>query len=360
MAVSSIRSDTRSSSSQPRAGRTSSGRRAELPSGSAPSLRLGGRRGSRVRVHRSRETFVTLRNLGKFGPGGGPAGVRAGTCSAGRPTRRRRSACSTHSSTPGSTSSTPPTSTRDGRRATRGAKSETILGRWFRPRGASGTRSSLATKVGMEDGPGEGRACRRAYIKSRKSSGRSNGCGTDRDRPLPVRTRTTSETPLEETLWAFSEPDRAGQGPRDRGLELLGRSAQARPSQVSKDQQGLAAYTCLQPHYNLAERSLFEDALEESLPRRRAGRDPVLRAWPPGSSRASTAPRPTCPGALEGREGAKKYLNERGFGHPPGPRRGGRPARVEPFPGGPGLAGRPAGRSRRRSPAPRASSSCKT
>lgn len=148
-----------------------------------------------------------------------------------------------------------------------GGESETILGRWFAARGpAMRARIVLATKVGLEMGPGES-GLSRAYIHRAvdRSLQRLRTDYID----LYQAHRDDPDTPLEETALAFDELVRAGK------VRVLGASNFTAPRlqaalEVSA-QLGLARYECLQPHYNLVQRSDFESNLAPLCAREQIG-----------------------------------------------------------------------------------------
>ena len=138
-----------------------------------------------------------------------------------------------------------------------GGESETIIGRWMKGRG-NRDKVVIATKVGMEMGPGEA-GLSKAYIfraversLARLQTDRIDLYQSHKDDPA---------TPLEETLGAFSELIDQGKV-RAIGASNYSADRLARALQVSRD-NGLASYVCLQPHYNLCERGLFEADLEK-------------------------------------------------------------------------------------------------
>ena len=137
-----------------------------------------------------------------------------------------------------------------------GGESETILGKWLKQ---SGKRDKiiLATKVGMEMGPAE-KGLSRPYLFQavERSLQRLQTDTID----LYQAHKDDEETPLEETLGAFAELIEQG---KVRAIGASNYSARrlAEALQVS-NAHGLPAYQCLQPHYNLCERALFEPELE--------------------------------------------------------------------------------------------------
>lgn len=137
-----------------------------------------------------------------------------------------------------------------------GGESETILGRWLR-QGGKRSQVVIATKVGMEMGPGE-KGLSRAYVlrAAERSLQRLQTDCID----LYQAHADDEATPLEETLGAFAELIKQGKV-RAIGASNYSAARLARALQVSKD-HGLPRYECLQPLYNLYDRSPFEDELQ--------------------------------------------------------------------------------------------------
>src|SRR4051794_20716079 len=130
-----------------------------------------------------------------------------------------------------------------------GGESETIIGKWLKQ---SGKRDKvvIATKVGLEMGPGE-KGLSRAYIT--RAVGRSL-------QRLQVETialyqsHTDDEaTPIEETLGAYAELIRQGKV-RAIGASNYTAERLTQALEVARAND-LPAYQSLQPHYNLAERA---------------------------------------------------------------------------------------------------------
>jgi aryl-alcohol dehydrogenase-like predicted oxidoreductase len=146
-----------------------------------------------------------------------------------------------------------------------GGESETVLGKWFK---RSGKRDQvvLATKVGMEMGPGE-KGLSRAYIlrAAERSLERLQTDTID----LYQAHQDDAATPLEETLGAFAELIRQGKV-RAIGASNYSAPRLAQALQVSKT-NGLPRYECLQPLYNLYDRAPFEEALEPLCVREHLG-----------------------------------------------------------------------------------------
>ena len=137
-----------------------------------------------------------------------------------------------------------------------GGESETIIGRWFRQSGKR-DRVILATKVGMDMGPGK-KGLSRAYILQAVEDSLKRLQIDYID--LYQSHQDDPETPLDETLGAFGELIRQG---KVRAIGASNYSAErlAEALRVSRE-NGLPAYECLQPHYNLAHRADFEQNLE--------------------------------------------------------------------------------------------------
>lgn len=138
-----------------------------------------------------------------------------------------------------------------------GGESETILGKWLK-RGGNRDKVVLATKVGMEMGPGKVGLSKAYILEAVEQSLRR--LQTDRI-DLYQSHKDDPSTPLEETLEAFSSLIAQGKV-RTIGASNYSADRLKEALRISKE-TGLAAYATLQPHYNLIERAIFEDALEE-------------------------------------------------------------------------------------------------
>lgn len=138
----------------------------------------------------------------------------------------------------------------------RGGESEAILGRWF-ARSGRRDRVVLATKCGMEMGPGEAGLSRAAIIRAAESSLRR--LGTDRI-DLYQSHKDDPNTPLDETLRAYDDLIKQGK------VRAIGASnysaARLAESLRASRAAGLPAYGSLQPEYNLYDRAKFEAELE--------------------------------------------------------------------------------------------------
>jgi aryl-alcohol dehydrogenase-like predicted oxidoreductase len=137
-----------------------------------------------------------------------------------------------------------------------GGESETILGKWLKRSGNRG-KVVIATKVGMEMGPGI-KGLSKSYIMS-SAEGSLHRLQTDYI-DLYQSHVDDEETPFEETLSAYAELIRQGKV-RAIGASNYKAKRLAQALDLSK-RSGLPRYECLQPHYNLLERELFEGELE--------------------------------------------------------------------------------------------------
>jgi len=138
----------------------------------------------------------------------------------------------------------------------RGGESETVVGAWLAARGVR-DRVVIATKVGMDMGDGNTGLSKRWIMRSVEDSLRR--LQTDYI-DLYQAHQDDAATPLEETLDAFATLIQHGK------VRAIGASNYTAPRlrealDVSA-RLGLPRYESLQPHYNLVERAIYEDALE--------------------------------------------------------------------------------------------------
>lgn len=141
----------------------------------------------------------------------------------------------------------------------RGGESEAVIGRWLK---ASGQRDKvvLATKVGKPMGEeGSGRmGLSRRWIRQAVHDSLTR-LQTDRI-DLYQSHADDATTPLEETMSAFAELIQEGK------VRAIGASnftaARLAEANAVAAQLGVPRYECLQPHYNLVERKVYEDELE--------------------------------------------------------------------------------------------------
>jgi aryl-alcohol dehydrogenase-like predicted oxidoreductase len=185
-----------------------------------------------------------------------------------------------------------------------GGESETILGRWLR---RSGNRDKvlIATKVGMEMGPGAKGLSRPYILRAAEQS--LQRLQTDRI-DLYQSHQDDETTPIEETLGAHGELIRQGKV-RAIGASNYSADRLAQALEVSRA-NGLPRYECLQPLYNLCERQPYEEALEPLCVKEGIG---VITYFSLASGFLTGKYRTEADLAKSPRGTAvKKYLNERG------------------------------------------------
>jgi len=140
-----------------------------------------------------------------------------------------------------------------------GGVSEEIIGRWMKARG-NRTQIVLATKVRgqMGDGPNEQGLSREHILAAVDASLRR--LQTDHI-DLYQSHAFDEETPIEETLQAFDDLQRAGK------VRYVGASNypawRLTESLWSADKHETVRYSSLQPHYNLVHRAEFERELKD-------------------------------------------------------------------------------------------------
>ena len=146
-----------------------------------------------------------------------------------------------------------------------GGESEVIIGRWLKKRGKRDDVKIL-TKCGMEM-PGRGKGLSPAWIKQAidDSLKRLQTDYVD----LYQAHADDGSTPLADTLGTFGELIKSGK------VRALGASNYTAPrleeAMETSKKNNLPAYVSLQPHYNLVERPLYEDALEAVCQRHKLG-----------------------------------------------------------------------------------------
>ena len=139
----------------------------------------------------------------------------------------------------------------------RGGESETIIGKWLKQRGRRDD-VVIATKVGMEMGPGMSGLSRKYIFEAvERSLERLNTDYID----LYQAHKDDEDTPFEETLGAFAELIEAGKV-RAIGASNYKADRLAAALEVSAS-EGLPRYETLQPWYNLYDRGMFEGALAD-------------------------------------------------------------------------------------------------
>ncbi len=147
----------------------------------------------------------------------------------------------------------------------RGGESETIIGKWLKSRG-NRSKVVIATKVGVEMGPGE-QGLSRAYIVRavERSLQRLETDYID----LYQSHRDDDQTPIEETLRAYADLIKQGK------VRVIGASnftaERLRAAVDASTARSLPRYESLQPNYNLYDRAAFEGELAELCLRERIG-----------------------------------------------------------------------------------------
>jgi aryl-alcohol dehydrogenase-like predicted oxidoreductase len=186
-----------------------------------------------------------------------------------------------------------------------GGESETIIGKWFKQTGKR-DKVVLATKVGLEMGPGKKGLSRAYIVKAVEDS--LKRLQTDRI-DLYQSHKDDPDTPLEETLDAFGSLIQQGKV-RAIGASNYSAARLAQALEVSKA-KGLPAYQCLQPEYNLMERAGYEKELEPLCETHGVGVIPyysLASGFLSGKYRKEDDLKKSARG-----QGVKKYLEARGF-----------------------------------------------
>jgi aryl-alcohol dehydrogenase-like predicted oxidoreductase len=186
-----------------------------------------------------------------------------------------------------------------------GGESETIIGNWLAKRGGR-DKVLIATKLGVEMGPGEG-GLSRAYMGQavERSLKRLKTDYID----LYQAHRDDPETPMEETLSAFDELIKAGKV-RAIGASNFKANRLAEALKVSAA-KGLPRYESLQPWYNLYDRADFEGELADLCQRENIGVIPYF-ALASGFLTGKYRSEKDLEGKARGYR-VKDLLNERGF-----------------------------------------------
>ena len=186
-----------------------------------------------------------------------------------------------------------------------GGESETILGRWLKK---SGKRSQvvIATKVGMELGPNKKGLAKSYILRAVEDSLQRLQIDCI---DLYQAHQDDPATPLEETFDAFAQLIKQGKV-RAIGASNYTGTRLAEALEVSR-RHGLPRYECLQPHYNLYERAEYETNLEPVCREHGLGVIPyfsLAKGFLTGKYRSEADLAKSVRG-----QGAKAYLNERGF-----------------------------------------------
>ena len=186
-----------------------------------------------------------------------------------------------------------------------GGESETVLGKWIK---RSGNREKviIATKVGMELGPGK-KGLSKPYI-FRAAEDSLQRLQTDYIDLYQSHT-DDADTPIEETLGAYAELIKQGKI-RAIGASNYKADRLAAALEVSK-KAGLPRYESLQPNYSLCERADYEATLEPLCQKEGLG---VINYFPLAAGFLSGKYRSEADVAKSARARmVTKYLNERGF-----------------------------------------------
>jgi len=187
----------------------------------------------------------------------------------------------------------------------RGGESETIIGKWLK---RSGNRAKvvIATKVGKEMGPGR-KGLSRSYIL-RAVEDSLQRLQTDYI-DLYQSHADDPDSPLEETYEAYARLIKEGKV-RAIGASNYSAARLAQALQVS-EQQGYPAYQCLQPLFNLYDRSDYERELEPLCRKKGLG---VICYFSLAAGFLTGKYRSEADAAKSARRDmVKKYFNDRGF-----------------------------------------------
>lgn len=187
----------------------------------------------------------------------------------------------------------------------RGGESETILGKWLKSRG-NRDKVIIATKLGMEMGPGQ-KGLSRAYMMRAVEASLAR-LQTDYI-DLYQSHRDDPDTPIEETLSAYGALIKQGKV-REIGASAFSAARLSESLRLSTA-HGLPRYQSLQPLYSLVERKEFEGEVEALCLREKLGVIPyysLASGFLTGKYRAAAD--------AEGRareSRVAKYLNDAGF-----------------------------------------------
>ena len=187
----------------------------------------------------------------------------------------------------------------------KGGESESILGNWLKSRG-NRQQVVIATKVGMEMGPGQ-KGLSKAYIlrAAEESLKRLQTDYID----LYQSHADDPDTPLIETLEAYAQLVKQGKV-RAIGASNYGAERLREALQFSRE-FGFPRYQSLQPNYNLYDRAEYETKLEAVCRENGSGVIPyfsLASGFLTGKYRSEADLAASKRGQF-----VKKYLNERGF-----------------------------------------------
>ena len=186
-----------------------------------------------------------------------------------------------------------------------GGESERIIGNWMQSRGVR-SKVIVATKLGMEMGENKKGLSSRYIVEAVEAS--LTRLKTDYI-DLYQSHRDDEETPLEETLEAYSKLIAAGK------VRVIGASnytgARLNQALEVRKANGWPRYESLQPHYNMADRAAYEADLEPVVLEEGVGVIPyfsLAAGFLTGKYRSEADLDKSPRGA-----GCGKYLNERGL-----------------------------------------------
>ncbi|MFL6352621.1 MAG: aldo/keto reductase [Bryobacteraceae bacterium] len=187
----------------------------------------------------------------------------------------------------------------------KGGESETIVGKWLK-RSSKREKVTIATKLGMEMDPDKKGLSRRYIFRSVEDS--LTRLQTDHIDLYQAHT-DDSQTPLEETLQAFTELINQG---KVRAIGASNYSAErlSEALKVSREQE-LARYESVQPLYNLYDRAEYEAKLEPLCEEKGLGVIPyfsLASGFLTGKYRSEADVSQSARAQM-----VKKYLNERGL-----------------------------------------------
>jgi aryl-alcohol dehydrogenase-like predicted oxidoreductase len=187
----------------------------------------------------------------------------------------------------------------------KGGESETILGNWLKRRGGR-QQVVIATKVGMEMGPGQ-KGLSKVYVL-RAAEESLKRLQTDYIDLYQSHT-DDAETPLTETLAAYAQLMKEGK------VRAIGASnysaARLKEALQVAEQHDLPRYQSLQPHYNLYQRAEYETSLEAVCRENGLGVIPyfsLASGFLTGKYRSEADLAASKRGQF-----VKQYLNDRGF-----------------------------------------------
>jgi aryl-alcohol dehydrogenase-like predicted oxidoreductase len=186
-----------------------------------------------------------------------------------------------------------------------GGESETIIGNWIRKRN-NRKEITLATKVGMDVGDPSFGLSRKYIIRAVEAS--LKRLRTDYI-DLYQSHKDDLKTPVEETLEAYAQLIREG---KVRAIGASNFSAERlRAALEASVKYNLPRYECIQPHYNLCEREIFENELEGICHDNEIA---VITYYSLASGFLTGKYRSAADLSKSVRgKGASKYMNEKGF-----------------------------------------------